>query len=83
MSYNLKTFIGRKRMIRWIALASVLALVPACAQEEGKYFNSYKGKTPPELVTDKENWLNPAGDDGIKLEKLKGKVVWLEFSFIN
>ncbi len=69
-------------MVKWIALAAVLAVVPACAQEQGKYYKSYKGKAPPELVSEKENWFN-GGDEALKLEKLKGKVVWLEFSFIN
>ena len=69
-------------MIRWIALVSVLAMVPASAQEQGKYFKSYKGKAPPELASEKDSWFN-GGEEAIKLEKLKGKVVWLEFSFIN
>ncbi len=65
----------------WLG-AIVAGLLPACAQDEPQYFNSYKGKAPPELVSDKENWFN-GGDAAITFEKLKGKVVWLEFSFIN
>jgi hypothetical protein len=39
------------------------------------------GKAPPELVGGTEDWLNDK--DALKLEKLKGRVVWLEFSFLG
>lgn len=65
-----------------VMAALAAASLAAVAQDEPQYFNSYKGKAPPELVSDKENWFN-GGDAAITLEKLKGKVVWLEFSFIN
>jgi thiol-disulfide isomerase/thioredoxin len=43
--------------------------------------NSYLGKTPPELVSRKDQWLN--APEAITLEKLRGKVVWLEFGFLK
>jgi hypothetical protein len=70
----------REITMRMMALVTMLALAPACAQDE-KNFNSYKGKAPPELASEKEHWINSA--EALSLEKLKGKVVWLEYSFIN
>ena len=65
-------------MARWLA---VLALA-ACGAQEGKiYSNSYKGKAPPELVSEKDQWINSA--EKVTVAAQKGKVVWLEFSFIN
>ena len=66
--------------MRVLALVSLIAFAPACAQDE-KNFNSYKGKAPPELASEKDHWINST--EALSLEKLKGKVVWLEFSFIN
>ncbi len=46
------------------------------------YSNSYVGKAPPELVTAKGAvWMN--SKKPITLAQLKGRVVWLEFSFIH
>ena len=42
-------------------------------------FQSYLGKQPPELVSDANHWVN--GDEKLTLDKLHGKVVWLEFNF--
>jgi len=53
----------------------------ALAQDDQPYYNSYMGKTPPELVSEKEHWLN--AKKPLSLEKLRGRVVWLEFSFID
>ncbi|MBV8882031.1 MAG: TlpA family protein disulfide reductase, partial [Planctomycetaceae bacterium] len=64
-------------MAKWIA-AALLALVAA---QDNKFGNSYKGKTPPEIVAAKDQWFNAA--DGLQLGKLKGKVVWLEFGFLK
>lgn len=50
-------------------------------QDEKIHTNSYKGKAPPELEVAKENWVN--AKDAVKLGKLKGRVVWLEFSFLG
>jgi thiol-disulfide isomerase/thioredoxin len=42
--------------------------------------NSYLGKAPPELVSEKDQWLN---SEPLQLAKLKGKVVWIEFGFLK
>lgn len=65
-------------MMRWLA---VLAVAASPMQDENLNSNSYKGKSPPEVVSEKTQWVNAS--DALKLEKLKGKVVWLEFSFLN
>ena len=66
-------------MLRALALA---ALAAAPAQQEDLYANSYKGKAPPELASEKGHWLNAA--EPLKLADLKGrKVVWLEFGFLK
>lgn len=57
------------------------AVAVALAQDDKPYYNSYKDKTPPELVSEKEHWLN--AKQPLSLEKLRGRVVWLEFSFID
>ncbi len=66
------------------SLAGMLLLgaaAAALAQDDQPYYNSYKDKTPPELVSEKEHWLN--AKKPLTLEKLRGRVVWLEFSFID
>jgi hypothetical protein len=40
---------------------------------------SFLGQTPPEIVSDKSNWLGPP--PYTRLEQLHGKVVWLQFNF--
>ena len=70
----------------YLALAAAF-LVPSANAQGGKgkkkiYSNSYIGKVPPELVMAKgARWLN--AEDPVTLSKLKGRVVWLEFSFIH
>ena len=65
-------------MAKW----TILALLGAIAAQGGPALsNSYKGKAPPELVSEKEQWINAAGP--LKLAGLKGKVVWLEFGFLT
>ncbi|GEM_PF-2887032 len=65
-------------MIRLAALATLATL--GGWQDEPTQ-NSYLGKAPPELSGEKSDWLN--SKDVLKLEKLKGRVVWLEFSFLG
>ncbi len=65
-------------MARLLAAAMALA---ACGPGQERYYTSFKGKAPPEIASDKADWFNAA--DALTLAKLKGKVVWLEFSFIN
>ena len=64
-------------MIKWIAAALLAAALP----QDIQFGNSYLGKTPPELVSEKGQWLN--SDDALTFEKLRGKVVWLEFGFLK
>ena len=63
-------------MTSWIGAALLAGLL---LQEGGA--NSYLGKAPPELVSKPEQWFNPP--PAITLEKLRGKVVWLEFGFLK
>jgi hypothetical protein len=51
------------------------------AQEDPLFSNSYKGKAPPEIVSEPGAWINAS--EPLRLEKLRGKVVWLEFGFLN
>jgi hypothetical protein len=48
------------------------------SMQDKKYRNSYIGKAPPELAGE---WLNVK--EAPTLAKLKGKVVWLEFSYTH
>jgi hypothetical protein len=73
-------------MNQTMATAALLALCLATssAQEgkekkEPKYFNSYLGKAPPKLTIGDKDWINTKTP--LTLEGLKGKVVWLEFSY--
>lgn len=43
------------------------------------FYNSYVGKRPPELTGATEHWVNQTSQ--VTLEKLHGRVVWLEFNF--
>lgn len=63
-------------------VAAALAVLAglAFAQDETPDSKSFKGKTPPELEIEAKNWIN--SKDAIKLSALKGRVVWLEFSFL-
>jgi len=63
-------------MAKWIALA--LAAAGAGMLQDAP---SYLGKQPPELVSEKGQWLG--ADKAWKLADLKGKVVWLEFGALG
>jgi hypothetical protein len=68
-------------MLRARCLAGLLtvALGPlALAESPSPLRKPLLGQTPPELVAGKDDWLaGPA----VSLQKLKGKVVWLQFNF--
>ena len=71
-------------MAKWLAVLAVAACAAPfldSARDKQEYFNSYKGKAPPELVSAQGDWIN--SDKALTLKGLQGKVVWLEFSFIN
>jgi len=62
------------RTLALLALASIAA--------QGDFMaNSYIGKAPPEIVSESAHWHNVKAPH--KLADLKGKVVWLEFGFLN
>lgn len=60
-----------------IAAVLLLAVLP----QEGLYSNSYRGKEPPELVSKKADWSN--AERPLTLKALRGRAVWLEFSFVG
>lgn len=72
---------------RWTLASLALALLTLAGCGSGgsvgvgggsEYFNDYLGQTPPALGAG--NWIN---SDGVTLNSLKGKVVWLEFGFLH
>ena len=63
-------------MVKWIAFALVAAAAGALQDAP-----SYLGKEPPELVSEKDQWLGT--DQAWKLLDLKSKVVWLEFGVLG
>ncbi len=65
-------------MARWLAAIALAAALPA---QDDFMARSFKGKAPPEIASEAKHWFNSA--EALALAKLKGKVVWLEFSFIN
>jgi thiol-disulfide isomerase/thioredoxin len=65
-------------MAKWICVLLLAGVLPQDNQLLG---NSYLGKAPPELAADKSQWVNAA--EPLKLETLRGKVVWLEFGFLK
>lgn len=65
-------------MLRMTALLVVALLAPQAGES---YSNSYKGKAPPELLSQKDDWLN--AQEPLEFGKLKGKVIWLELSIMT
>jgi len=70
----------------YLALAAAFLTHTALAQGDKRkkkiYSDSYIGKAPPELAMAKgARWLNTKKP--VSLSQLKGRVVWLEFSFIH
>ena len=66
--------------ISFLALFSCLfgsLVTPAFAQKYNH--NSYVGKIPPDLVSNKEHWLG--WHERVTLQELQGRVVWLQFNF--
>jgi hypothetical protein len=61
--------------------ATALLALAATACQEDFFANSYRGKAPPELAGEAAHWIN--SKEALTFSALKGKVVWLEFSFIN
>jgi len=61
-------------------MGRVLAVVALAALAQDDTFTSFKGKKPPEITIPDTGWIN---SKPLKLDALKGRVVWLEFSFIK
>lgn len=60
--------------------AAALSLGAALSQDGGsKTYGSFLGGAPPELELPRDGWLN--AEQPLSLSGLRGKVVWLEFSF--
>ena len=66
-------------MTRWIGVAALaVAISPLLAAQD---YKSFKGKKPDPLTIPDNGWIN--SKKPLTLEGLKGRVVWLEFSFIK
>jgi hypothetical protein len=67
-------------MPRAHVLAGILVslAVPASADGPSPLRKNLLGQAPPELVANAADWL--AGPP-VSLQKLRGKVVWLQFNF--
>ena len=44
-------------------------------------FTSFRGQHPPELQSVAAHWIDAQDSDARTLEKLRGKLVWLQFNF--
>jgi len=67
----------RPSLVILAALAGATLTAPALAQKLDR--NSYLGKSPPEIVSEKEHWIGKTSS--LTLAQRKGKVVWLHFNF--
>ena len=74
----------RVRQIWLLATSLAVALFGGCAYQQigssGGYLNSYMNQSPPELAVGGE-WVNSG--EILSLAALRGRVVWLEFSFLH
>jgi hypothetical protein len=70
-----------KRKAMALAVALLCAGMAAAQDDDKIYSKSFKGEVPQEIESAKESWIN--SDDAISLESLRGKPVWLEFSFLD
>jgi hypothetical protein len=64
------------------AIAVVVAAV-SCGGGDGEKIstNSYLGARPPEFKVESWHWINASSP--VSLSALRGRVVWLEFSFLG
>ena len=75
-----------RKTLCFVLATACLTTTSFCQGDKPKkkkiYSNSYIGKAPPELVTAKAAvWMN--SKKPLSLASLKGRVVWIEFSFIH
>ncbi|MBI4616258.1 MAG: hypothetical protein HY720_21775 [Planctomycetes bacterium] len=64
-----------------LVLATIASLASTASAQERKYYNSYMGQTPPELDQPAANWLG--GKKPVTLGGMKGRIVYIEFSFLG
>ncbi len=79
MNLNYRHFLA---FIALCGLATLLAADEPLSDEtpsKALLRKSFLGQTPPEIVSEKANWLSPP--PYTKLEQMHGKVVWLQFNF--
>lgn len=67
--------------MRFFAGSLALMMLPLIATHpsESTRGRSYLGEPPPELISRMEHWIN--SEQPLKLQNLKGRVVWLNFNF--
>ena len=70
--------IGRKTITVIGGPLLACSLVATAAAQRFNH-NSYLGKAPPELVSQRHHWLG--WGEMVTLDELKGEVVWLQFNF--
>ena len=63
-----------------IALLLVLIVRGSLVNRARGNFHSYLNQPPPEIIPG-GTWLNT--DEPLRLAELRGKVVWLDFSFLE
>ena len=68
--------IGRQAFAALGGPLLVCSLIGTAAAQKFNH-NSYLGKAPPELVSQRSHWLG--WRETVTLDRLKGKVVWLQF----
>ncbi len=68
-----------RRMLVGAALATLCAAV-LIAEPKKIYSNDYLGQEPPALVVTEGHWFN--SEKAPSLEALRGRVVYVEFSFM-
>jgi hypothetical protein len=70
------------RQTFFLAILLAVGAYSGCAYPRGGSggFNSYMNQSPPELSAD-GNWINSG--ETLSLAGLGGRVVWLEFSFLQ
>ena len=62
-----------------VALAVAVACWSSTLHAEKPRATLFEGRTPPDLVSQPEHWLN--GGEGPLLRDLSGKAVWLQFNY--
>ena len=65
-----------------LTIAAVLGFTTLLFQQDmSSFYKSFMGKKPPALEAEEAHWLNTKVP--VTAAALAGKVVWIEFSFVN